>query len=214
VIATNENDILHRFIANADYTKRECKATLAPAMDITIPSNFERYLYVLAGEDGALVAQWMEQTAATGTFDLAAGDRTKEDRLAELREVFSSAAATDAEINTAIALHQERYGGYTHCPHTACGIHAYEHVMPKDEPYIVMATAHHGKFGIALSEAEALEPALPVQLKAVAEEGRESRCEFLPNDSELVRKFLIDAKAKSAAAADGDHEARSRCCQV
>merc|ERR1712166_162201 len=50
LVATNRNDILHRFIDGGKYSKAdECQFTDAPAMDITIPSNFERYLYTLGG---------------------------------------------------------------------------------------------------------------------------------------------------------------------
>ena len=58
VIATNHNDILHRcvpcfcslshrtsfdrLIADGDYSRVESKPSVAPAMDITVPSNFER----------------------------------------------------------------------------------------------------------------------------------------------------------------------------
>lgn len=193
VVATNSNDILHRFIANADYTKQPCVPTLAPAMDITIPSNFERYLYELAGKSGSTTAAWMESIQHNGTFDLGL-DGDVEKRLQELRSIFGSSATTDAQIEAAVKDHQERHQGYTHCPHTACGIHAVENVLEKGMPYIVMATAHHGKFGITLAEADKLIPSLPTQLRGL--EGKLSRCAKSPNDSEQVRQYLIQCVAK------------------
>ena len=59
--ATNANDILHRFISGGDYSKGEFKQTLAPAMDISIPSNFERYLFDLSGRSGEISLGWMTE---------------------------------------------------------------------------------------------------------------------------------------------------------
>ena len=42
VLATNANDVLPRFFAGGDYAPESTKATLANAMDVGAPSNFER----------------------------------------------------------------------------------------------------------------------------------------------------------------------------
>ena len=42
IVATNENDILHRAISKGDYVSKEVKETLSPSMDIQLASNFER----------------------------------------------------------------------------------------------------------------------------------------------------------------------------
>ncbi len=45
-----------RFFADGDFTKSGVVLpTLAPAMDITIPSNFERFLYHHSGDN----AEWL-----------------------------------------------------------------------------------------------------------------------------------------------------------
>ena len=52
VIATNENDILDRFLKTGTYERSDTvAATLSPAMDILISSNFERLLWYLAREN-------------------------------------------------------------------------------------------------------------------------------------------------------------------
>ena len=45
VIATNLNDILHRFVSSNKFEKQELEHTLSPSMDIVISSNFERMLF-------------------------------------------------------------------------------------------------------------------------------------------------------------------------
>ncbi len=48
------SDLLGRYFAHGDFTKSSTvAATLAPAMDITIPSNFERFLFHNSGNDAA-----------------------------------------------------------------------------------------------------------------------------------------------------------------
>ena len=45
IVATNQNDILHRAISNGAYEVENVFETLSPSMDIQVASNFERLLY-------------------------------------------------------------------------------------------------------------------------------------------------------------------------
>ncbi|HEY5849496.1 MAG TPA: threonine synthase [Lysobacter sp.] len=45
VLASNANDVLPRYFAGEDYTPQATRATLANAMDVGAPSNFERLRY-------------------------------------------------------------------------------------------------------------------------------------------------------------------------
>eukprot|EP00300_Choanocystis_sp_HF-7_P019012 c20208_g1_i1.p1 GENE.c20208_g1_i1~~c20208_g1_i1.p1 ORF type:complete len:409 (+),score=92.10 c20208_g1_i1:83-1228(+) len=51
IVATNANDILHRFFSACDYSAQPVVQTLAPSMDIQKASNFERFLYHLMNDD-------------------------------------------------------------------------------------------------------------------------------------------------------------------
>ena len=46
-VAVNNNDILHRFFNENDYSQRSVCETISPSMDITVASNFERLVYDL-----------------------------------------------------------------------------------------------------------------------------------------------------------------------
>ena len=47
IVATNKNDILHRFFNDNAYKKEPLVKTQSPSMDILVSSNFERYLFDL-----------------------------------------------------------------------------------------------------------------------------------------------------------------------
>jgi len=51
VLACNANDVLPRYFAGEPYDPRATKATLANAMDVGAPSNFERLRHWHAGDD-------------------------------------------------------------------------------------------------------------------------------------------------------------------
>jgi threonine synthase len=56
LLATNANDVLPRFFAGGDYAPEATKATLANAMDVGAPSNFERLRHWYADDDALRAA--------------------------------------------------------------------------------------------------------------------------------------------------------------
>ena len=68
IVATNENDILHRAISNGDYVSKKVKETLSPSMDIQLASNFERLLFYVVGEDDQRVNLLMDHLSKKGFF--------------------------------------------------------------------------------------------------------------------------------------------------
>ena len=66
IIATNQNDILHRALRSGQYSKGEVFKTFSPSMDIQVASNFERLLYDLYNSDGCKVRAIMEKFLKRG----------------------------------------------------------------------------------------------------------------------------------------------------
>jgi threonine synthase len=64
VVATNQNDILHRCLTTGAYEKGAVIPSISPSMDIQVSSNFERALFDAYGRDGSAVAQLMEELKA------------------------------------------------------------------------------------------------------------------------------------------------------
>ncbi len=158
VIATNANDILHRFLTNNDYSKETLKHTLSPSMDIQVSSNFERLLFNLHNNDGKLIADLMANFAKTGSLKIAP------DKLVEAQEVFASGAADDKLICETIAdIYKDT--GLTIDPHTATGFAALNNLKFKVNCQIILSTAHPAKFPEALTKAKIPAAPLPNFLK-------------------------------------------------
>lgn len=66
-LATNANDVLPRFFSGDDYSPRPTLATLANAMDVGAPSNFERLRHWY-GDDAALRADFVAAAVDDGTI--------------------------------------------------------------------------------------------------------------------------------------------------
>ena len=86
IVATNRNDILHRFMSGNQYAKGDLYPTLSPSMDIMVSSNFERLLFDLHGRNGPSIAALMTEFRQTGGFTV------EDDRWTEARKLFDSLA--------------------------------------------------------------------------------------------------------------------------
>jgi threonine synthase len=180
VLATNENDILYRFISRGDYSLGTVMPTISPSMDIQIASNFERYLYYLWGEDSKRVREAFESFRASGEM------RFSEEELEKVREDFSPLAVNQQEtIETIREIFSKT--GYVLDPHTAVGVRA-GMALRSSVPMICLATAHPCKFPKAVVEATGKEPPRPEAIRRL--EGKERRLTVLPYDVEKVKEFV------------------------
>jgi threonine synthase len=182
VIASNENDILTRFLDTGRMEMTGVHATLSPAMDIQVSSNAERLLFELYGRDGAAIADAMTRFRAEGVLDVGA------ERLASLRELFDGMRVDDASTTATIADVHAATGELID-PHTAVGVTA-ARACGRDPrvPMITLATAHPAKFPDAVAGATGIHPPLPDRLADLFE--RPERVEELPNDLEAVQAHV------------------------
>ena len=93
VLATNANRVLHDYFAGRDYGPAASVATLANAMDVGAPSNFERLRWMYHGDDAALRADF----SASGVDDAAIGDTIRQ-RYVRHGEVFCPHTATAVKV--------------------------------------------------------------------------------------------------------------------
>lgn len=184
VVATNQNDILHRVLSKNVYEKHTLAHTLSPSMDIIVSSNFERLLFDLYDRDGKALNSLMAQlNVETVTLD--------ESRLALARQLFDSYAVDDeTTVETIRKVFDET--GYLLDPHTAIGVKAARETRRSEiNPMITMGTAHPVKFSDAVEKAGLQTPELPHHLRDLFD--RAERYTVLPNDLAKVQSYIVDA---------------------
>lgn len=154
VIATNQNDILHRCLSENDHSKRELHQSLSPSMDIMVSSNFERLLFDLYQRDGDQIRSLMSDFE-DGYFLLQPAV------LDQARKLFSSFSLNDEGTLQTIA-QVYKNSKYLVDPHTAIGVAAARaERWSKQTPMVCLATAHPAKFPESIEQARRLCDALP-----------------------------------------------------
>ena len=144
-VATNQNDILHRFFTSGDYHPSDVHPSHAPSMDIQAASNFERFLYYILGQNTERVREVMTQIKSGAPFKI---DLPK----TSLR----STRMDDDQIERVIAEMWQDWQ-YVLDPHTACAFTD----MAQDRVSVVLATASPAKFPEVVQRATGSEPTHP-----------------------------------------------------
>jgi len=182
LLATNENNILTRFINQGDYSLGEVVATVSPSMDIQIASNFERYLFHLFGDNPERLKNAFVELKEQGRISC------HEDEMSLVRRDFCSASVNQAET---IATIRDFYAqtGYLLDPHTAVGVKAALDLLAADSARVCLATAHPAKFGETVEKALGAPVPLPESVQEL--KGKPTRCEIMAADLEKVREFVV-----------------------
>jgi threonine synthase len=181
LLASNENNILTRFVNEGDYSLGGVVQTVSPSMDIQVASNFERYLYYLFNEDPARVRAAFEGFAKNGRMEFTDAEMER------VREEFISLSVSQDETLETIAGFREKTG-YLLDPHTAVGVRAALECAVKGETPVCLATAHPAKFGEAVERATGFSPPYPEALVGI--ENLPTRCDILEADQGAIRSFI------------------------
>ncbi|MXO76239.1 threonine synthase [Altererythrobacter aerius] len=190
IVATNVNDILHRAVAEGDYSAGTVTATAAPSMDIQVSSNFERLLFDAGGRDGAALAEQMRGFESTGAMRLTEAQRSA------IATLFGSARAEPADMTAAMRWAREA-AGQAIDPHTAIGLHAARAAdIAPHVPVVTLATAHPAKFPDAVERAIGVRPPLPTRIGDLF--AREEHYVELPGDYAAVSAWIAERATPSA----------------
>jgi threonine synthase len=138
-VAVNNNDILHRFFSENDYSKQFVHETISPSMDISVASNFERLIYDFFLDRDSSRCAAMFDNFPINPIELDSETWQKKENL------FSSSKVNDSETKKII---QEIYQsfGYILDPHTAVAAAEALSKSNQGNPYVVLSTAHPAKF--------------------------------------------------------------------
>jgi threonine synthase len=185
ILASNENNILNRFISTGVYQCSEVVSTWSPSMDIQMASNFERYWYYLLHGNSEAVRQSFDQLRKTGAISIS------REQLLQVQKDFATGFATNDETLTTIADFYQQTG-YILDPHTAVGVKVARQSRREEgnnkSTYICLATAHPAKFPDAVHQAIGIYPPVPESLRDI--EQRECRYEILPADMATVKSYI------------------------
>ncbi|MBT9586410.1 threonine synthase [bacterium] len=175
-LATNENDIVHRYFQTRRYARGGVHQTLAPAMDIQVASNLERFFYLAGG--GHQVTDWMAQFEQSGSLDTPLLDVGGPEIV--------SGSANRGQILQAIRQYFQETGTVL-CPHTAVAWYV-SRQLPPIGPGVLVATAHPGKFPEAVGEALGINYPGHPGLEALRDRPRQVVA--LPAQPEAVRRWM------------------------
>lgn len=180
ILATNENNILTRFINSGDYSTSKVVETISPSMDIQVASNFERYLFYLFKKDAAKVRAAFAELKDSGKITFSG------DEMLQVKSDFASVSVNREETMQTIS---EFYtdNDYLLDPHTAVGVAAIKKINP-DAASVALATAHPAKFGETVEEAIHKKPTLPQKIAEL--QGLPTKCVVMDADIEKIRAFI------------------------
>jgi len=180
IVATNQNDILHRAISKGSYEVENVSETLSPSMDIQVASNFERLLYDLNEGDDLQTIDAMKNIKEEEKHII------NQEKLDKINVDFLSARMSEEEVLKTISKVYEKFKIVLD-PHSAIGYGAFDKIN-LDGNNIVLATAHPCKFPDAIKKAINLKEDLPKELMFVMEE--KENYDILDNDVEKIKQHI------------------------
>lgn len=189
IVATNVNDILHRALADGDYSAGTVTPTASPSMDIQISSNFERLLFDAGGRDGSAMAAQMHAFEQSKAMQLTNMQREG------AAQLFTSARADADDMADAMRWANDACGEVID-PHTAIGLHAARAAgLPADVPVVTLATAHPAKFPDAVERATGMRPSLPARVGDLF--SREERFDEVEGDYAALTDYVSQRATES-----------------
>ncbi|MDB2515520.1 threonine synthase [Candidatus Pelagibacter bacterium] len=180
IVATNQNDILHRAISEGKYEAEAVSETISPSMDIQIASNFERLIYDLNNSDDKKTKEIMSKIKKEGKYIICKKD------LEKINKDFLSASLNEEEIINVIKEVYKKHSVILD-PHTAIGFGALKKVNSKGKN-VVLATAHPCKFPDAIDRSINIKPKLPDELMYIMDEIE--NYDIIPNNLKEIKKHI------------------------
>jgi len=180
IVATNQNDILHRAISKGKYEVEAVIETNSPSMDIQIASNFERLIYDLNDSEDNETKKIMTEIKEKGKYII------PDDIMKKIDKDFLSASVSEKEVLDII---KEIHGKYNIVldPHSATGFGALKKINIEGNN-VVLATAHPCKFPEAIDKSIGIKPNLPDELKYVMSE--KENYDIISNNLNKIKKYI------------------------
>ena len=183
LVAVNDNNILHRFFSENDYSKTKVSETLSPSMDISIASNFERLLYDFYADRDCSICDDFYKNFPQSPIKL------EKNMWEKSKDLFMSYSVDD--ISTINAM-KNTFTSYDYLidPHTAVAIEAVDKINEKlDGETLILSTAHPAKFPEIIEDANLELLDIPKTLSDVY--NLDEKASHMPASKELIFNFII-----------------------
>ena len=182
IVATNQNDILHRAISNGQYKAHSVVETLSPSMDIQVASNFERLIYDINDQNTDKTSKIMQSIKNEKKYLI------EEKELKKIRKDFVSETISEQELLSCIKKVYENYKIIID-PHTAVGLGALKKINLAGKS-VVLSTAHPCKFPEAIKKAINIKSELPDNLNYIL--SKKENFIVMNNDIKEVKKYILN----------------------
>ncbi len=182
IVATNQNDILHRAISSGKYIANQVQHTISPSMDIQVASNFERLIYDINDCNTDKTNKIMQGIKNEREYLI------EEKELRKIKEDFISESISEQELLYCIKKTYENHKIIID-PHTAVGLGALEKINLTDKS-IVLSTAHPCKFPEAINKAINIKTELPNNFNYILNE--KEKFDVIKNNTEEVKKYILN----------------------
>jgi threonine synthase len=180
VVATNQNNILHRAISKGTYDVEKVSETISPSMDIQIASNFERLIYDLNNCNDLKTISAMKDIKEKGKYLL------DKESLDKINIDFLSSQMNEDETLKTIKTVYEKFNIILD-PHTAIGYGAFDKVNLKGNN-VVLATAHPCKFPDAIKKSININVKLPDELSFIMDE--KENYDIIENNLQKIKQHI------------------------
>ena len=183
LVAVNNNNILHRFFSDNDYSRSKVSETISPSMDISIASNFERLIYDFYSERNSEICNSFYENFPESPIKL------DNQMWEKSKELFLSYSVDDFSTIEAMKNISESYD-YLIDPHTAVASQAVDSMQSSLEgATVILSTAHPAKFPKVVSDAGLNLGEIPECLSIIFE--KEERSKDFPASKELIFDYIV-----------------------
>lgn len=185
IIATNENDLLYKFLRNGIYRPSKVKFSISPSMDIQVASNFERLISSYYNNNSKKISTLMKQLSSKGFYKI------DKNTLRKIKNIFYSKSVNADNTKKTIKMIY-KYNNKILDPHSSVGLKALEDYYlnhsKKSENLFCLETAHPAKFAETIYKILGRNPNIPSMISKNLK--KKEFYYVLPNNLNKIKNYI------------------------
>ena len=185
IIATNENDLLYKFLRNGIYRPSKVKFSISPSMDIQVASNFERLISSYYNNNSKKISALMKQLSSKGFYKI------DKNTLRKIKKIFYSKSVNANNTKKTIKMIY-KYNNKILDPHSSVGFRALEDYYlnhsKKSENLFCLETAHPAKFAETIYRILRRNPNIPSMISKNLK--MKEFYNVLPNNLNKIKNYI------------------------